>query len=232
MCLIVVAGCGGGRHGSGPQTFQDLNGWLKDAGECEGVEATLTHSAASPSRFGGRASADERFGRQAVASGLISCGGLNGYISYYRFASTADRVSAVRGRAGLISNELFCAKGSELVVNDLLGYDQTVGFCKRLGFAIHEPTHELSAAQEHEHLLEAKAARLVRHATNQPNVYCWHSRGRLRFECEEPTDGKLTNVELIRSKHRFVIRGCETPGVQRTENGSRDETCSFPTHAR
>lgn len=225
--LIAVAGCGGGGKSSGSQTFNELSTWLKDAGECEGVEAQLTQSPEPTSR---PREANERFDGEATTSGTIVCGGLNGYIAYYRFPSAEARETAVRGREGLISNELFCAKGPELVVNDLLGYDQTVGFCKRLGFSIHRPTREFSPAQRREHFLEARAASLVRQAAGEPNVWCEHSGGRLKFECVEPVGGTTTEIELVRRGHRFVIKGCEDPGVQRTEKGFSGETCAFPDH--
>jgi hypothetical protein len=227
--LIVVTGCGGGSDNSGPRTFEELGTWLKDAGECESVEMQLTHLPVPPSRPG---EANERFNSEAMTAGSIVCGGLNGYIAYYRFPSAEARATAVRGREGLISNELFCAKGSELVVNDLLGYDRTVGFCKKLGFPIHRPTHEFSPAQRREHFLEARAASLVRHLTDEPNLWCEHSGGRLRFECVEPVGGEITEIELVRKGHRFVIKGCEDLGAQRTKKGFRGETCSFPSHAR
>ena len=173
--------------------------------------------------------ADEWFGEQASISGLIACGGLSGYISYYRFPSAEARADAVRGRAGLISNELFCVKGSELVVNDLLGYDQTVGFCKRLGFSVHQPTHEFSPAQREEHFLEARAAGLFRRLTGEPNVWCEHSGGRLKLECVEPVGGEITEIELVRKGNRFVIRDCADLAARQAATRPSSETCSFPS---
>jgi hypothetical protein len=135
----LVAGCGGGSHHSGPTTFDHLADWLEEEGECEGVETEVTRLPLSKARAGQVAPINLRFVHAAVAAVAI-CGGLNGDISYYRFPSTKVRASAVRGREGLTSNELFCVDGAELVVNGLLGYDETAPFCKRLGFKIHRPT--------------------------------------------------------------------------------------------
>jgi hypothetical protein len=71
---------------------------------------------------------------------------LSGWIAYYNFSSTETRSAAVRERAPLRRNHLYRAKGPELVVNELDGYDYTADFCKRLGFAIHRPTGSNSSA--------------------------------------------------------------------------------------
>jgi hypothetical protein len=226
--------CGGGSHSSGPKTAAELSAWLDDAGECEGVEMSSTRLPVPADRVEEVAPANERFDHQGSAAATIACGGINGYISYYRFPSADARAAAVRGRDGLISNELFCVKGPELVVNDLLGYDQTVGFCKKLGFQIHQPIHIESGTAERRHHLEATAARLFAHAAGLPlpNVYCRSSESRLEFECEELVGGEVADISLVERHGRYVIRGCENPGTHRTDDGFTGETCSFPTHAR
>lgn len=98
------------------------------------------------------------------------------------------------------------------------------------GNKIHRPTREFSPAQRREHFLEARAASLVRQAAGEPNVWCEHSGGRLKFECVEPVGATTTEIELVRRGHRFVIKGCEDPGAHRTEKGFTAETCAFPGH--
>jgi hypothetical protein len=139
VLMLIPLACGGGAHHSGPTTFAHIADWLEEAGECEGVEAKVTRDVGHDPEY-----EDMRFD-QASISGLAACGGINGYVSYYRFPSAQVRASSTRGREGLLSNELFCFSGRELVVNELLGYDETAGFCKRLGFRIHRPTHERSS---------------------------------------------------------------------------------------
>lgn len=208
---ISLAACGAGEQGSRGATVDDLSAWLKATGECEDVETSTTQLPVPSSRTEEVAPAVKRFDKQAAVGGLISCGGLNGYISYFRFPSTEARAAAVQERDGLISNELFCAKGPELVVNDLLGYDNTADFCKRLGFPIHQPTHVASAAAERRHRMEATASRLYAHAEGfpLPNVYCESRRGPLEFECGNFVGGEAAYITLVERRGRFVIEGCE-----------------------
>ena len=233
LLAVLVAGCGGGSQHSGPTTFAHLADWLEEEGECEGVESEVTRLPVSKSRPGEVAPINLRFDDASVAA-IAGCGGVNGYISYYRFPSAKTRVTAIRGREGLISNELFCVDGPELVVNGLLGYDQTAPFCKRLGFKIHQPTRHYSSAQTLEHHLEFRAASLVSHVTGAPtvNVECLHTDGPLSFECDELVGGTITNVDLVKRGSRYVIKGCEDLGVHRTKNGIHGETCALPSHHR
>jgi hypothetical protein len=207
IVAMLVAGCGGGSHHSGPTTFAHLADWLEEEGECEGVDAEVTRLPVPRSHAEKVAPINLRF-QQASVAAVTGCGGVNGYISYYRFASTKARAEAVRGRKGLISNELFCAHGPELVVNGLLGYDQTALFCKRLGFKIHRPTGRYSSAQRLEHHLEFRAAALVGHMTGAPtvNVICEHTKDPLTFECGEIIGGDVTKIELAKRGGRYVPR--------------------------
>jgi hypothetical protein len=128
---------GGEPHG----TVARVSGWMKDGGECESVETEEVRLPIKPSRRKSVAPANRRFERQARTAALIGCGGLNGYVSYFLFPTAAIRERAVSRRSGLLEHELFCVQGPEIVINDLLGYDQTADFCRRLGFRIHRPPH-------------------------------------------------------------------------------------------
>jgi hypothetical protein len=205
IVAALLAGCGGGSNHSGPPTFAHLADWLEEEGECEGVDAEVTRLPVPRARAEKVAPVNLRFEGAPVAA-LADCGGVNGYISYYRFPSTKARADAVRGREGLISNELFCVHGPELVVNGLLGYDQTAAFCKRLGFKIHRPTRRYSSAQKLEHHLEFRAAALVGHMTGAPtvNVICEHTKDPLTFECGEIISGQITKIELVKRGGRYV----------------------------
>lgn len=233
VVVLLVAGCGGDSHHSGPTTFAHLADWLEEEGECEGVDAEVTHLPVPGSRAEKVASINLRFEQASVAAVAI-CGGLSGHISYYRFPSAEAREAAVRGREGLISNELFCVRGPELVVNGLLGFDQTVPFCKRLGFEIHQPTRKYSFKQNLEHHLEFRAADLVGRVVGEPpaDLDCRHTDRPREFECEEFVSGKVIDVELVRKDGRYVIKGCEDLGIHRTKDGFRGESCAFPAHHR
>ncbi len=233
IVAMFIAGCGGGSHHSGPTTFDHLADWLEEEGECEGVEAEVTRLPIAKSRAEKVAPIDLRF-KQALVGAVAICGGVNGDVSYYKFPSSKIRADAVRGREGLISNELFCVDGPELVVNGLLGYDQTAPFCKRLGFKIHQPTRWYSPAQKLEHHLEFRAAGLVSHVTGAPtvNIECRHTDGPRSFECEEILGGTITEVELVKKGDRYVIKGCEALGVHETKNGFEGEACALPSHHR
>lgn len=208
IVAVLVAGCGGGAHHSGPPTFAHLADWLDEEGECEGVEDEVTRLPVSKSRAEDVAPINLRFEQASVAA-VAGCGGVNGYISYYLFPSAKARAEAVRGSEGLISNELFCVDGRELVVNGLLGYDKTAPFCKRIGFKIHRPTRKYSPAQELEHHLEFRAASLVGHLTGMPtvNLVCRHNGGLLEFECQNLIGAEITEIALIKKGDRYVIKG-------------------------
>jgi hypothetical protein len=215
----------------GTDDVRHLADWLEQEGECEEFEAEVTRLPVSKSHAEEVAPINRRFDHASVAA-IAGCGGLNGYISYYRFPSSKARADAIRGREGLISNELFCVRGPELIVNGLLGYDQTGPFCKRLGFKIHQPTGRYSSAQKREHHLELRAASFVSHVTEAPtvNVECWHTEGLLRFECEEVAGGTIT--EVVRKGGRYVIESCKSLRTHRTKNGFQGKTCALPSHPR
>jgi hypothetical protein len=206
LVAVLLAGCGGANH-SGPPTFAHLADWLEEESECDGVDDEVTRLPIPDSRAAQVAPVNLRF-QQASVAAVAGCGGANGYISYYRFASTEGRAKAVRGSEGLISNELFCVHGPELVVNDLLGFDLTAPFCKRLGFKIHRPTRKYSATQKLEHHLEFRAARFVAHTTGAPqvNLICEHKDDPLTFECQEIIGGEVTKIELVKRGGRYVPR--------------------------
>jgi hypothetical protein len=134
--LYVLWG-GGEPHG----TVAKVSSWMKDGGECESVETEEVRLPISPSRRKNVAPANRRFERQASRAALVGCGGLNGYVAYVRFPTASVRKREVSRRSGLLEHELFCVRGPEVVINDLLGYDQTADFCRRLGFRIHRPPH-------------------------------------------------------------------------------------------
>jgi hypothetical protein len=201
LLLVIPAGCGASEGGSSstPRTVRDLASWLKDAGECEDLETDVARLPVPQARYEKVAPALERFAKQANLAALISCGGLNGFISYFRFPSAQARVTAVRERNGLIANELFCAKATELVINELLGHDYTIDFCKKLGFPIHRPTHRYSAATEHRREDLEKATRVSAHNHHLPpaDIFCQPLRGKPHeFECEPFTGGGSEIVKL------------------------------------
>jgi hypothetical protein len=233
IVAVLVAGCGGGSSFSGPTTFTHLADWLEEESGCEGVEGRVTYLPIPKSRAEDVPPINLRFDHASLAA-LAGCDGANGYISYYRFPSTKARAAAVRGRQGLVSNELFCIHGPELVVNGLLGYDQTALFCRRLGFKIHRPTRSYSSTQKLEHRLEFRAARLVAQITGAPtvNVECQHTDELRRFECDEIVGGIFTEVELVKKGGNYVVRGCEDLGVHRTKDGFHGETCALPSRHR
>jgi hypothetical protein len=211
LLVFGLAGCGGGNQAqtSRPAVVDDLSSWLAQAGECENVETQVSRLPVPPARTADLAPAIERFAGQAVVGAIVICGGLNGSISYARFPSVSARESAVRESEGLISNELFCVKGPELIINDLLGYDNTAGFCRELGFAIHKPTHVFTSSQKHRHHLEAIAARLYAGSEGfpLPNVYCESRNGQLEFMCQNMVGGEAAEITLTEKGGRFAIQG-------------------------
>jgi hypothetical protein len=136
--VTAVAACGGGVHQAGrPATVDDLSSWMKAANGCD-VGVTETHAPAGGKEAGGTI---ERFAGEASVEASITCETwLSGWIEYYEFPSAEAREAAVRERAPLRRNQLYCGEGRELVINELDGYDYTADFCRKLGFPIHHPT--------------------------------------------------------------------------------------------
>jgi hypothetical protein len=139
--LICLVGCGGGSQGDGrPVVLDDMSRWMGEATDCDvGVE--MSHLPVPASRAEEVPGSIERFAGEATTGASVECKTwLSGWISYYAFPSTQARIKAVSERAPLQRNQLYCAKGRQLIVNELLGYDETAGYCRRLGFPIHRPT--------------------------------------------------------------------------------------------
>jgi hypothetical protein len=85
------------------------------------------------------------------------------------------------------------------VINGLLGYDNTIGFCKKLDFPIHQPTHEYSPATELRREDLEKATRISAHNNHLPpaDIFCEPLRGSpLEFRCEPFTGGGSEIVKL------------------------------------
>jgi hypothetical protein len=134
---VCLAGCGGSQEVEGrPATVDDLSKWMAAANGCD-VGVTESRTPAD----GESAWAIKRFKDEASVGASITCETwLSGWISYYKFPSAEGREAAVQERAPLRRNQLYCAKGRELIVNELLGHDYAADFCRRLGFSIHHPT--------------------------------------------------------------------------------------------
>jgi hypothetical protein len=137
----ALAACGGAGPPPGrPGTVNDLSEWMGAASDCD-VGVTEAHA----SSRGEAAWAIERFGGEASVGAAIECETwLSGWISYYEFPSAQAREAAAQERAPLRRKQLYCAKGRELIVNQLMGYDYAADFCRRLGFPIHHPTKKAS----------------------------------------------------------------------------------------
>jgi hypothetical protein len=87
--------------------------------------------------------AERRFDDQAREVKLIECGGLGGSMSYYRFATTGERIHAVATDPGFYHG-VFCAKNAEVLTGGLLGHEPIEIYCRRLGFRI---THSATRAR-------------------------------------------------------------------------------------
>jgi hypothetical protein len=136
---MCVAACGGGQGPNRPATVDHLSDGLHDASDCP-VEVKVARLPVPHPRLGNLAPAIERFDKQASIGALVSCEDwLSGFISYFDFPSAERMRAAVRSRAPLREHQVYCAKGSELIINELFGYDYTADLCKDLGFPIHRP---------------------------------------------------------------------------------------------
>jgi hypothetical protein len=72
---------------------------------------------------------------------LADCGGLNGFVGWFRFKSAQAMDGALRRHPELTEHEITCTRGSELVIDSLFGYPygRVPGYCRRLGFSVHKP---------------------------------------------------------------------------------------------
>jgi hypothetical protein len=114
-----------------PPTVERLTQWLKEADACLSVKAEYSRLPVKPN--GPRGTAFQEFGDAPIAAALIGCEALGGYIAYYLFPNHQALLEGVRTS----KHESVCVSGNELLVDGILGYDPTLEFCKRLGFAVH-----------------------------------------------------------------------------------------------
>jgi hypothetical protein len=136
---LSLTGCGGGAHRGGrPPTVKKLIDWL---GSSSGGCTVGVDEARAPSDGDKTPWPIEPFHGEASVGASIECETwLSGWISYYEFPSAPALQAALQEHARLRGTHLYCAKGRELVINELVGYDNTADFCRRLGFSIHHPT--------------------------------------------------------------------------------------------
>jgi hypothetical protein len=128
--VACLAGCGGSsRHE--PAAFAEMSSFLhQESGGCPIATESLPRTAS------------------ATFAGSVECKDwLSGWITLYEFSSSGALRKAVAGGALLTPKELYCSKGDELVVNELLGHDYTADFCRENGFAIHRPAGRTSSAR-------------------------------------------------------------------------------------
>jgi hypothetical protein len=73
---------------------------------------------------------------------MTACTGTAGdFIGWFRLADAQAMSGALRRRPEIAERELTCTRGSELLIDSLLGYDKFVPeYCRRLGFEFHPPT--------------------------------------------------------------------------------------------
>lgn len=140
--LACLAGCGSSDKGDGrPVVVDEMSRWMGEETECD-VAVEISHLPVPAPRSKEAPGSIRRFAGEATTGASIECKTwLSGWVSYYAFPSAQARIEAVRGRAPLQRNQLYCAKGRQLIVNELVGYDEAADFCRRLGFPIHRPTH-------------------------------------------------------------------------------------------
>jgi hypothetical protein len=118
-----------------PPTVEHLTQWLNDADACLSVKTEYSRLPVKPN--GPPGTAFQQFGKAPIAAALVECEALGGYIAYYRFPTRRALIGAVKRHPELTRHESTCVSGDELLIDGILGYDPTLEFCKRLGFAIH-----------------------------------------------------------------------------------------------
>lgn len=129
-----------------PPTVERLAQWLDDADACLSVRTEYSRLPVKPN--GPPGTAFQQFGEAPIAAALVACEVAGGYIAYYRFPTRQALIGAVKRHPELTRHESICVSGDELLIDGLLGYDPTLEFCKRLGFAIHRAPEPLPGPSE------------------------------------------------------------------------------------
>jgi hypothetical protein len=108
-------------------------------GECEelGIEA----SPIPVGPHGPPGTLFQMFGELPEVGALASCGGLNGFVGWFRFSSARAMHAALSRHPELTEHEITCTHGTELLIDSLFGYpySRVPGYCRKLGFLVHKP---------------------------------------------------------------------------------------------
>jgi hypothetical protein len=115
-----------------------LPGWLSGEGECpEGVDLEVSRIPVGP--HGPPGTFFQKFGELPEAGALAACTGtLGGLIGWFRFPSVGAMDGALRRHPEITEHEPTCARGRELLIDSLLGYDKFFPeFCRQLDFEVH-----------------------------------------------------------------------------------------------
>ena len=81
----------------------------------------------------------ERFADAAREVEYVRCEHLGGSIFYFRFANVAARLHATAADAGWYRRSTSCAKGTEVLYDNLVDEGVTAQYCRRLHFHIEPP---------------------------------------------------------------------------------------------
>lgn len=135
MIVVAVLAVGGWRMFRAGGTVATVAGWLKR--DCTPEVTVESVHLPMPDYF---AAAERRFTDAAREVKFITCKGVNGSIFYYRFASTGARLRAAAAYPAWYRSSLTCAKGTEVLFDDLI-FSQTLTakYCRRLHFQVERP---------------------------------------------------------------------------------------------
>jgi hypothetical protein len=129
---------GGSDRPAGPEAISKVAGWLDESGECpEGIDFEVSKIPVGP--HGPPGTFFQLFGRLPEAGALTACTNtLGGFVGWFRFPSAKAMEGALRRHPEIAEAELTCTRGSELLIDSILGNDKFVPEdCRRLGFKVH-----------------------------------------------------------------------------------------------
>jgi hypothetical protein len=122
-----------------PAAIAQVGRWMEAGGECE--EFAIEASPIPVGPHGPPGTFFQIFGEQPEVGALTGCGGLNGFVGWFRFPDARTMDAALGRHPELTAHEITCTRGSELLIDSLFGYPEKLipGYCRRLGFEVHRP---------------------------------------------------------------------------------------------
>jgi hypothetical protein len=122
-----------------PAAIAQVGRWMEGSEECE--EFAIEASPIPVGPHGPPGTFFQLFGETPEAGALTGCGGLNGFVGWFRFPDAKTMDAALARHPERTADEITCTRGSEMLIDSLFGHPAKLvpEYCRRLGFAVHRP---------------------------------------------------------------------------------------------